>query len=338
MFDDGTTGREIEGWLCEADGARLKELWRLADDTRRRHVGDEIHLRGIIEFSNHCRRNCAYCGLCASNSGLQRYRMTEAEIVEAAKKGAAQGAKTIVLQSGEDTYYDAQRMCGIIRRIKSECDVAVTLSIGERPALEYRAMRDAGADRFLLKHETTNRRLFQKLHPDDDFEERIACLEELKSLGYQTGSGNIVGLPGQTIEDLADDILLFRELDVDMVGVGPFIVHSRTPLAGYSGGSSELALRVIALTRILLKDVHIPATTALATSDPGGRYKALQCGANVVMPNITPVKYRACYEIYPGKAESLETPERNIARIRRMAESLNRPISTGYGHILKHAV
>ncbi|RKY28198.1 MAG: [FeFe] hydrogenase H-cluster radical SAM maturase HydE [Planctomycetota bacterium] len=338
MLDDGMTKREIEGRLREADGARLKELWRVADETRRRYVGDEIHLRGIIEFSNYCRRNCAYCGLRASNNGLRRYRMTEGEIVSAARAGAALGVKTVVLQSGEDVHYDARRMCEIIRGVKAECDVAVTLSIGERPFSDYDAMRAAGADRFLLKHETANRRLFAELHPDDDFDERIACLKELRDLGYQTGSGNIVGLPGQTTGDLADDILLFRALDVDMVGIGPFVAHSRTPLAGYSGGSSELTLRVIALTRIVLKDAHIPATTALATSDPAGRYKALQCGANVIMPNITPTKYRALYEIYPGKAGSLETPEGNIARIRRMTESLNRPISTGYGHTLKRAV
>ncbi|MFH1549574.1 MAG: [FeFe] hydrogenase H-cluster radical SAM maturase HydE [Planctomycetota bacterium] len=313
-------------------------LFAEADLARSRYCGDEIHLRGIIEFSNHCRRNCAYCGLTASNKSLKRYRMTADEIVEAAEKGVAQGIKTVVLQSGEDNYYNTQRMCSIIRQIKSECDIAVTLSIGERSAPEYQAMREAGADRFLLKHETANRRLFRKLHPDDDFDRRTYCLQLLKAMGYQTGSGNIVGLPGQTIADLVDDILLCRKLNVDMVGIGPFVPHGATPLAGYSRGSSDLTLRVLALARIVLKDVHIPATTALATVDSSGRYKALQCGANVVMPDITPMKYRKHYSIYPDRADSLQTPEENIASIREIAESLGRPISSGYGHTLKRGV
>ena len=313
-------------------------LFAEADLARGRYCGNEIHLRGIIEFSNHCRRNCAYCGLTASNKSLKRYRMTADEIVEAAEKGAAQGIKTVVLQSGEDSYYNTQRMCGIIRRIKSECDIAITLSIGERSAPEYQAMREAGADRFLLKHETANRNLFRKLHPDDDFDRRTYCLQLLKAMGYQTGSGNIVGLPGQTITDLVDDVLLCRELDVDMVGIGPFVPHGATPLTGHSQGSSDLTLRVLALARIVLKDVHIPATTALATVDTGGQYKALQCGANVIMPNITPMKYRKHYSIYPDKAGSLQTPEENIACIREIAESLGRPISSGYGHTLKRGV
>jgi len=313
-------------------------LFAEADLTRGRYCGDELHLRGIIEFSNHCRRNCAYCGLAASNKSLGRYRMTPDEIVEAAKKGAAQGIKTIVLQSGEDNYYDAQRVCSIIRRIKAECDVAVTLSIGERPASEYQAMREAGADRFLLKHETANRRLFRELHPADAFDRRTYCLQLLNAMGYQIGSGNIVGLPGQTITDLVDDVMLCKELGVDMVGIGPFVPHSATPLAGYSQGSSDLTLRVIALARIVLKDVHIPATTALATVDANGRYRALQCGANVVMPDITPMKYRKNYNIYPNRAGSLQTPEENIACIRQIAESLGRPISSGYGHTLKRGI
>lgn len=320
----------------DAEGAEA--LFAEADAVRREFCGEDIHLRGIIEFSNHCRRNCLYCGLRAGNAAVRRYRMAEAEIIDAARAGAALGVKTVVLQSGEDMYYDARRMCDIVRGIKAGCDVAITLSMGERPLSDYQAMREAGADRYLLKHETANREIFTALHPDDDFDERIACLKELKALGYQIGSGIMVGLPGQTIEDFADDILLLSELDVDMAGIGPFIPHPRTPLGNSPPGSAEMTLRVIALTRVVLKDAHIPATTALETVDPGMRRRALQCGANVIMPNITPPKYRADYEIYPGKAGVPQTPEDCVVAVRAIAASLRRPIAAGPGHSMKRNV
>jgi biotin synthase len=314
---------------------RDEALFAEADEARSRYCGEEIHLRGIIEFSNHCRCDCTYCGIASTNKKIRRYRMSADEIVRAARKGADLGAKTIVLQSGEDLHYDAEMMCDIIRRIKSECDVAVTLAIGERPASEYRAMHEAGADRYLLKHETANPRIYAALHPGDNLDRHIQCLRDLKAIGFQIGSGCMIGLPGQTTADLADDILLCRELEVEMAGVGPFVAHDETPLAGEPSGTAEMTLRMVALLRLVLKDAHIPATTALATIDPAARRRALECGANVIMPNITPAKYRRDYNIYPGKAGTLETPEESVASVRKIAESLGRPISTGYGHSLK---
>lgn len=284
-----------------SDNTKNDWLFKEADRVRRENVGDEIHLRALIEFSNICKRQCFYCGLRSPNKNVERYRLSKEDILFSAKKAVDLGYKTIVLQSGEDDNYYSDKLCDIIRSIK-ELDVALTLSIGEKSYDEYKAYREAGADRFLLRIETTDKDLYKKMHPHASFENRIRCLEDLKNLGYEVGTGCLVGLPNQTIESLANDILFFKEIDADMIGIGPFIPHAGTPLKDEKQGDFWLALKVMALTRINLPSINIPATTAMETIIPNGRLIALQSGANVVMPNVSASDCRKKYEIYPNKA------------------------------------
>ena len=284
-----------------SDNSKNDWLFKEADRIRCENVGDEIHLRALIEFSNICKRQCLYCGLRSPNKEIERYRLSKDEILLSAKKAVDLGYRTVVLQSGEDDNYYSDKMCDIIRSIK-ELDVAITLSMGEKTFDEYKAYREAGADRYLIRIETTDKKLYESMHPNASFENRIRCLEDLKTLGYEVGTGCLVGLPNQTIESLANDILFFKEIDADMIGIGPFIPHAQTPLKNEKQGDFWLALKVMALTRINLPTINIPATTAMETIIPNGRLIALQSGANVVMPNVSALDCRKKYEIYPNKA------------------------------------
>ena len=279
------------------------ELFSAADKVRKEQVGDEIFLRGIVEFSNHCERNCLYCGLRKGNSKLSRYRMSEDEILVTSEQIKKTGVPTVVLQSGEDSFYSQDIVCHMIERIRKETDLIITLSIGERALNDYNAFQQAGANRYLLKHETASLELYRYLRPGCEWENRMQCLRRLKELGFETGTGNMVGLPGQTPEILADDLLVMKYLDADMLGIGPFIAHPDTPLAGIDNDDIELTLRVLALTRLITSNTNIPATTALATLHPQGRLLALQAGANVVMPDFTPEIYKNRYDIYPGRKD-----------------------------------
>lgn len=312
------------------DDSKNEWLFSLADKVRKENVGDEVHLRGLIEFSNICSRFCKYCGLRCENKFIDRYRIEPDDVILYAKKAVDMGYKTIVLQSGEDAFYTKDVLCRIIKDIKS-LDVALTLSVGERSFEDYKAFKDSGADRYLIRIETTDRDLYKKMHPNMDFDNRIRCLKDLKSLGYEVGTGCLVGLDGQTIESLADDILFFKEIGADMIGIGPFIAHPDTPLKDCKNGDFTLALKVMALTRIIMKDINIPATTAMETLNPNGRIIALQSGANVVMPNVTTTEYRAKYEIYPGKICINENPSQCRHCIEGKIKSIGRTISTGYG-------
>lgn len=312
------------------DDSQNEWLFSLADKVRRENVGDEVHLRGLIEFSNICHCFCKYCGLRCENKELDRYRILPDDIVKYAQKAVEMGYKTIVLQSGEDVFYSKEILCDIIKRIK-EFDVALTLSIGERSFEDYEAFRDCGADRYLIRIETTDRALYKKMHPNMSFDNRVRCLKDLGKLGYEVGTGCLVGLPEQTVESLADDILFFKEINADMVGIGPFIAHPHTPLKDMPNGDFTLALKVMALTRILLKNINIPATTAMETLNPNGRIIALQSGANVVMPNVTTTEYRAKYEIYPNKICINENPSQCFNCIGGKIRSIGRTISTDYG-------
>lgn len=307
-----------------------KELFELADKVRKENVGDEVHLRGLIEFSNYCKQNCFYCGIRRDNKECHRYRLEPEKIIEFAHKAADYGFKTVVLQSGEDSFYNADKMKYIISEIK-KFDLAVTLSIGEKTFEEYESYKNSGADRFLIRIETTDKNLYKKLHPNMDFENRISCLKNLKTLGYEVGTGCLVGLPGQTIESLADDILFFKEIDADMIGLGPFIPSQNTPLKEETGGTFELALKVMAITRLVLPTANIPATTAMETLNPNGRLIALQSGANVVMPNVTEGDYRKYYELYPGKICINDTPLKCKHCISGKIQSIGRTISTSKG-------
>lgn len=305
-------------------------LFSLADKTREEYVGDEVHLRGLIEFSNICKRQCKYCGLRCEDKFIDRYRISKENIISYAEHAVNMGYKTIVLQSGEDEYYNTDLMCEIIAGIK-KLGVALTLSIGEKTYEEYKAFKEAGADRYLIRIETTDKTLYNQMHPNMDFDNRVRCLEDLGRLGYEVGSGCLVGLPNQTIESLADDILFFKDINADMVGIGPFIPHPHTPLKDSATGSFTLALKVMALTRILLKDINIPATTAMETLNPNGRIIALQSGANVVMPNVTTTEYRAKYEIYPNKICINENPDKCKGCISAKIQSIGRTVSTSFG-------
>ncbi|MBM4040413.1 MAG: [FeFe] hydrogenase H-cluster radical SAM maturase HydE, partial [Planctomycetes bacterium] len=321
----------ILNWLREESEARLSDLWREADAVRRENVGDDVHLRGLVEVSNHCLRSCAYCGLRAPNRALDRYRMAADEVLACARQAVELAYGTLVLQSGEDYGLTRDWMAGLIRCIKSETPLAVTLGLGERPDEDLVAWREAGADRYLLRFETSNPTLYHRIHPPlravagsghasrvtrhASAIPRLALLRRLRDLGYETGGGVMIGLPGQTYADLAADILLFRDLDLDMIGVGPYLPHPATPLGRHSASrtphsafgqvpNSELmTYKVVALTRLVCPWANIPSTTALATVNrESGRELGLARGANVVMPNLTPPQYRALYEVYPAKA------------------------------------
>jgi biotin synthase len=345
VADEGPNRAGILAWLREDDPTRLEELWAAADETRRLHVGDEVHLRGLIEISNHCVRACGYCGLRAGNRRVERYRMSEDEILACARNAAAWGWGTVVLQSGEDHGLKTEWVAEVVRRIKAETGLAVTLSFGERPEADLAAWREAGADRYLLRFETSDDELYRLIHPDlpGHSSDRMAILRTLQRLGYEAGSGIMVGIPGQSWASVADDIDLFRGMDLDMIGIGPYIPHPETPLGDQSWvreippeeqipGDELTVYKVVALARLVCPEANIPSTTALATINKvDGREQGLQRGANVVMPNLTPPEYRVRYEIYPDKACVNETAEMCRGCLQGRVESIGRVIGSGPG-------
>lgn len=312
------------------DDSINEELFKAADEVRKEYLGDEVHLRGLLEFTNICKRNCMYCGLRRDNKNLNRYRLSNEEIMDFAKKAVGYGYKTLVLQGGEDDYFTVERLIPIVKELKA-LGIALTLSIGERPFEEYKLLKEAGADRFLLRIETTDRKLYEELDPGMSHENRIQCLKNLRKLGYEVGSGCLVGLPNQTMESIADDILFFKKLDADMIGVGPFIPNEDTPLKDAEGGTFEMALKVTALVRLLLPDINIPATTAIESLNRQGRVIALQSGANVVMPNVTEGEYRKLYALYPGKICTGDTPAHCRGCITGKIRGIGRVVSDGPG-------
>nr|WP_245867608.1 [FeFe] hydrogenase H-cluster radical SAM maturase HydE [Sporomusa silvacetica] len=312
------------------------EVFAAADRVRQKYVGDEVHLRGLIEFSNRCKQNCLYCGLRRDNSKVSRYRLDVDTIIDFAVKAKSYGYRTVVLQSGEDEWFDVDKMVDIIKKIK-ELGLAITISVGEKSREVYQAYRDAGADRYLLRIETTDKELYEKLDPGMSWDNRMRCLYDLKELGFELGSGCLVGIPGQTVESLADDILFFKEIDADMIGVGPFIPNPDTPLADEAGGTFELSTKVMALIRLLLPDINIPATTAMESLNPQGRVLALQRGANVVMPNVTEGEYRQLYLLYPGKICINDTPAHCRSCITGKITGIGRKVSETHGYRVKRA-
>lgn len=312
-----------------------KHLFAKADEVRQKYCGADVFLRGVIEFSNYCEVNCMYCGLRKDNLSLKRYRMTAEEIIDTAKRIIKSGIRTVVLQSGEDNYYDTDMISYIIYSIKQISDVAITLCLGERSFDEYKAWKYAGADRYLLKHESANPQHYAIYHNGERLQDRIDHLRFLKSLGYQIGSGNIIGLPLQTLDDIADDILLCKELDCDMAAFGPFISSPDTPYALKENGSVPLTLKTMAVARLVLKNVHIPATTALGSLEELGREMGLQVGGNVVMPNFTPTPFRENYVIYPNKRCIYDDPSACYACLRLRIESIGRKVGAGKGDSLK---
>ena len=332
-------------WLRENRPSRLQELYAHADRVRRGHVGDAVHLRGLIEISNHCERQCMYCGLRRANRDLVRYRMSREEILGCARQAESLGYGTVVIQAGEDDALTAEWIAAIVRSIKSETALAVTLSLGERSLQEIELWRAAGADRYLLRFETSDERLYRAIHPEraQGSPNRIAMLRQIKQLGYEAGGGVMVGIPGQSYESLANDILTFAELDLDMIGIGPYIAHPRTPLgsgmlcppideANQVPATEEMVYKMVALARIACPTANLPSTTALATiNKTHGRKQGLLVGANVVMPNVTPLEYRRLYEIYPAKACIDETAKDCQACLNAQIRPLGRFPASGPG-------
>ncbi|MGD9487988.1 MAG: [FeFe] hydrogenase H-cluster radical SAM maturase HydE [Calditrichaceae bacterium] len=317
----------------------IKELYNRANKIRARYCGEEIHVRGLINFSNYCKRACLYCGLRKNNKNIQRYRLTTDQIFATVSKGVTAGYKTFVLQSGEDPYYTDEMVSGLIRMIKSKFSVALTLSLGERPYSTLKKWREDGADRYLLKHETSDAGLYRRLHPDLEFHNRITSLINLKEIGYQTGSGIMIGLPGQTYESIADDIILFRNLDIDMIGCGPYIYNPDTPKIKttpnrkkYIQPEAEFIYKITAINRIMIKDALIPATTALTTiEETTGQKNALLCGANVIMLDITPLEVKHLYKIYPKK-DFIDGIKDAEILFQNLTISTGRPVSKTLGH------
>lgn len=275
----------------------------LGNKVRQQIYGNDIYVRGLVEFTNYCKNDCYYCGIRRSNKNAQRYRLTEEDILLCCQQGYELGFRTFVLQGGEDGYYTDERLLSIIHKIKAEYpDCALTLSIGEKSEESYRDYREAGVDRYLLRHETADEKHYGKLHPSSmSCEHRKNCLRTLKKLGFQTGAGFMVGAPYQRVENLADDFLFLKELNPEMVGIGPFIPHQDTPFHGEKSGTLEDTLFYLALLRLMLPHVLLPATTALGTIHPKGRELGVLSGANVVMPNLSPVSVRKKYMLYDGK-------------------------------------
>jgi biotin synthase len=333
-------------WLREDATAKLEPLFALAEAARRASVGDAVYLRGLVEVSSHCVRSCTYCGLRAGNRAVSRYRLDAEEVLTCARQIGAFGCGTIVLQSGEDPGLSVDWVADVVRRVRDEVGLTVTLSLGERTPGELRRWRAAGADRYLLRFETSNEQLYRRVHPPLRAGEvrREVLLRELRELGYEIGSGVMVGLPGSTFEDLASDLLAFRALDLDMIGVGPFLPHPRTPLGRRSGAAVPdqvpndvlTTCKTVALARLLCPRANIPATTALATLDPEGRADGLRAGANVWMPNFTPARYRPSYEVYPGKGTAGHLESTHAGLVDTLTR-LGRHIGQGPGTSPAHA-
>ncbi len=326
-----------------ADNINLKELitdnsyneiLRVeADKIRRKYYGNKVFVRGLIEISNICKNDCYYCGIRKSNKNVSRYRLTESEIYSCCENGYNLGMRTFVLQGGEDLYFSDIILCRIVNNIKNKYpDCAVTLSMGERSYQSYKNLKSAGADRYLLRHETADICHYRKLHPMDmSLENRKRCLYNLKSLGYQTGAGFMVGSPYQTVDNIVSDFQFLRELDPEMIGIGVFIPHHYTPFRNYPHGDIELNLKLLSIARIMFPEALIPATTALGTVSPDGRERGIKAGCNVVMPNLSPLKFRKSYELYDNKICTGEESAQCIECLKKRVESVGYVLDMGRG-------
>ena len=299
--DKNLSDDELLNILQTSEYDRL--LAEKADIRRREFYGDEVYIRGLVEFTNYCKNDCYYCGIRRSNKNVTRYRLSEEAILETCKNGYEQGFRTFVLQGGEDPYFTDDRMCQIVSEIRNRFpDCAITLSIGEKNRESYKAYFDAGANRYLLRHETASNELYRKLHPEEmSLKNRKRCLYDLKEIGYQVGAGFMVGVPFQKPEHLLEDLRFLQDLQPDMIGIGPFVSHHETPFAQYENGTVELTLRLLSILRLLFPYALIPATTSLGTIHPEGRELGLKAGANVLMPNLTPEDVRKNYLLYDNK-------------------------------------
>lgn len=304
LYNSGNlTDSEFKLLIETDDKDDVKLLTKYADETRQKYYGKKVFLRGLIEISSYCKNNCLYCGIRRSNKNAERYRLSREEIMSCCENGYELGFRTFVMQGGEDSYFTDDFMCDIIHEVKEKFpDCAVTLSLGERSYESYRRLKEAGADRYLLRHETASDSLYRKLHPQEmSLENRKKCLFNLRELGYQVGAGFMVGVPFQTTENIIEDLRFLQELKPHMIGIGPFIPHHDTPFANEKGGTLETTLRLLGILRLMFPKVLLPSTTALGTISPVGRELGLKTGCNVVMPNLSPVSVRKKYELYDNK-------------------------------------
>lgn len=321
-------------WRLLIDGEYDKTfLFDRADETRKRHYGTDVYIRGLIEITSHCKGDCLYCGIRKSNGKAERYRLTEEEMLSCCEEGYRLGFRTFVLQGGEDACHTAERVETIVSAIKrNHPDCALTLSLGERPREDYVRWRQAGADRYLLRHETATRSHYEKLHPpEQSFTRRMECLRDLKEIGYQVGCGFMVGSPFQGTAELIQEMRFLQAFQPHMVGIGPFIPHRDTPFADFPQGGLEQTLTLLALIRLLLPKALIPATTALGTIHPQGRELGLKVGANVVMPNLSPVAVRKKYALYDNKICTGEEAAECVGCLRRRVEAAGYRIVTDRG-------
>lgn len=336
LFETGDLSDDELKILIESDEFN-EPLAEAADIRRRENYGDKVYIRGLIEFTNYCRNNCYYCGIRRGNKKAERYRLTKDEILLCCDEGYKLGFRTFVMQGGEDPYYTDEMICDIVSKIKSRYpDCAVTLSIGEKPRESYQAFFDAGADRYLLRHETADPEHYGKLHPEAmSLENRKECLFDLKEIGYQVGSGFMVGSPYQTTENLISDLRFLQKLQPDMIGIGPYITHADTPFAEFKSGNVMLTLRLVSILRLMFPYALIPSTTALGTIHPQGRELGLKAGANVVMPNLSPVSVRKLYSLYENKICTGEEAAQCQGCLERRVESAGYKIVTDIGNVRK---
>jgi len=315
-----------------------QELFTSADKIRRKFYSDKVYIRGLVEISNYCKNDCYYCGIRLSNRKIERYRLEKDDILGCCLEGYSLGFRTFVLQGGEDSYYTDKLICEIVSEIKSRfSDCAVTLSIGEKSYSSYKAYFDSGADRFLLRHETANKHHYEKLHPSYmSLENRKKCLYNLKEIGYQVGSGFMVGSPYQTFDNIIEDLRFLEELKPDMIGIGPYMCHADTPFSKFKNGDLKLTLRLIAILRHMFPYSLIPSTTALASIHPNGREMGLKAGANVVMPNLSPPDYRKLYSIYENKISSGNESAQQLENLKKLVSDAGYRVVTDVGHVIKH--
>jgi len=310
------------------------ELFLASDEIRRREYGTDVYIRGLIEFTNYCKQNCYYCGIRRDNKKAMRYRLDKSDILDCCNLGYSLGFRTFVLQGGEDAYYTDDLLCDIVSEIKkAHPDCAVTLSVGEKSYNSYKRLKEAGADRYLLRHETADCNHYKLLHPDSQsLETRKKCLFDLKELGYQVGSGFMVGSPGQTTENIISDLRFLQELEPQMIGIGPFLPHKETPFADEKAGEYRLTLRLIAVLRLMFPKTLLPATTALGTIIKGGREKGLTVGANVVMPNLSPASVRKKYAIYDNKLYTDEEAAEGLEKLKKAVSEIGYRVVSDIGH------
>lgn len=331
------TESEFLKLLTELDDSGREELYRQAREVRREHYGNAVYIRGLIEFTNYCKNNCYYCGIRSGNRKAHRYRLTHSDILECCRRGYELGFRTFVLQGGEDPYFTDEMLEDIIRDMREHYrDCAITLSIGERSKESYRRLYHAGADRYLLRHETADEEHYRYLHPENlTLKNRRECLFNLKETGFQTGTGFMVGAPGQTKEHIVKDLVFIHELQPEMVGIGPFIHHKDTPFADRPSGSLQQTVDLLAVIRLMLPDVLLPATTALATIHPSGREMGIMAGANVVMPNLSPLNVRNDYLLYDDKANTGDEAVESLEHLKRSMKELGYEVVTDRGDYKK---